>query len=371
MAPHEPLSLGLPRIENEPGEVREFLPAFVAEVADLGLPILLERGYGERMGYRESDYREVAPGVRFVSRSSACRAGVVLVLRPSDDLLSLLAPGTTLLSMLHFPTHRQRTRALKERGIDAVALDLVVDDFGTRLVENMKAVAWNGLDVGFGVLERNRPNLYSTHEPIRVTILGAGAVGKHAVEAATKLGNLERTRVAPTSFAGIEVVTAGRNLTANDDYLRARLSITDTLVDATRRSNPSIPAIAHDQIGELPEHAVIVDLSVDPNLPDDNPPVVRSIEGIPAGDLDQVIFGPADPAWAALSPPPVHRRWVVSSYSWPGLYPADSMRHYGFQIAPLIAELTARGGASFLRPDGTRLERALYRGSLEAWKEQL
>ena len=369
MASHESFSLGLPRIRNEPDEVREFIPSFVAEIVAAGIRVELEEGYGARMGYRITDYTDIGSLVRVTDRAGAFAASAVLVLRPPEDALDLLRPGSTFLSMLHFPTHKERARGYKEHGVEAIALDLIVDDVGTRLVENMRAVAWNGLDVAFGLVERLRPAVYRYgRSPVVVTVLGAGMVGKHAVEAATKVGNLERVLTMPAGFCGVEVVTAGRNLTSNPDFMRRQLAGTDVLVDATRRSDPRSPVVPHEWIRFLDDEAVIVDLSVDPNLPNDDPPVVRGIEGIPAGDLGQIIFGPHDPAWDSLRPRPVHRRWVVSCYSWPGLFPVESMRHYGLQIAPLIEELARRGSGAFLRADGARLERALYRGSLDAWK---
>ena len=58
--------------------------------------------------------------------------------------------------------------------------------------------------------------------PIRVTIMGAGTVGKHAVEFATKYGDDARNEAFMRSgLAGVEVATTGRNLTRDPDYLRA------------------------------------------------------------------------------------------------------------------------------------------------------
>ena len=90
--------------------------------------------------------------------------------------------------------------------------------------------------------------------------------------------------------------------------------MTDILVDATQRHDASVPLIPNAWIGLMPAHAVICDLVVDPYLPDNHPPVVRGIEGIPQGNLDQWEFAPDDPAWDRLPPgvPTDHRRVVVS-----------------------------------------------------------
>lgn len=372
MASHvQPLSLGLPRIRIEPAEVRDFLPPFVQRTVEAGAQALIETGYGSGMGFRDEDYASVSPFVKIVERARAYAADVVLVLRLSPDTLDLLRPGTTFLAMLHFPTHRQRAKRLKEIGVDAIALDLIVDDEGTRLVEDMKAVAWNGLDAAFKVLMRVQSDFHGLDRPpTRVTVLGAGMVGRHAVEAATKFGDRRRAKsLACEGIPGVEVTTLGRNMTWDEDYMRRRLRRTDLLVDATRRSDPSRPLIPHAWLEELPSHAVICDLAVDPYLQDEDPPAVRGIEGIPMGDIGNTAFSPDDPEWDALPPvvPTNNRRWVVSCYGWPGLRPVESMTHYGAQVEQLLKELIGRGGARFLRPTGSLLERALYRGSLAAW----
>ena len=148
--------------------------------------------------------------------------------------------------------------------------------------------------------------------------------------------------------------------------------MSDVLVDATQRSDPSRPIIPNAWIGFLPEHAVICDCVVDPYQLESVPPTVRGIEGIPQGNLDRYVFGPEDAAWDTTVPggvPHTRRRTVVSCYSWPGVHPEASMRTYGAQIAPLLETLIDRGGIAWLRPDGAFHERALLRGSLRTWVE--
>ena len=150
------------------------------------------------------------------------------------------------------------------------------------------------------------------------------------------------------------------------------LSRTDILVEATQRPDPNQPVVPNDWVGWMPEHGVIVDLSVDPYLLDDNPPVVRGIEGIPQGNLDQYIFQPDDPKWDDLVPksiPSRHRRTTVSCYSWPGVHPKACIRHYGKQLTPLVSCLLKKGYDN-LSLEGGQFERALQRGTLKAWLEQ-
>ncbi|HJR97704.1 MAG TPA: alanine dehydrogenase [Actinomycetota bacterium] len=365
-------SLGLPRMHKEAGERRDFLPDLVAGVADLGGSVVVERGIGRRIGYTDDDYLRAGPNVVVGSNEDAFDQDVVLVLRAPEERLGLMRPGATLVSMLHFPTRPQRVARLCELGLDAVSLDTLTDDIGHRLVVDGRDVAWNGLEAAFDVLEREwRYFLDPTRPPVRVTVLGAGAIGKDAVEAATKYGNLERAeRLA--GFPGVEVTTIGRNLTARDGYMKGRFAATDVLVDATQRHDPSAPVVPNAWLAYLPVHAVICDLVVDPYLLHEFPPTVRGIEGIPQGNLDRWTFAPDDPAWNTV-PEEVdrsQRRRVVSCYSWPGVHPHACMELYGRQLAPLLRELVRVGGAGQLTGCGEFHERALWRASLRAWVGQ-
>ncbi|KPJ88806.1 MAG: hypothetical protein AMS17_04110, partial [Spirochaetes bacterium DG_61] len=140
-------------------------------------------------------------------------------------------------------------------------------------------------------------------------------------------------------------------------------------VDATRRRNPSLAVIPNDWISWLPEHAVITDLAVDPYLLNDDPPVVRGIEGIPRGNLDKYVFTPDDPDWERTIPPQIpknHKRTVVSCYSWPGIFPEECMKHYARQLSPLM-EVLFQKGYEGLSLEGGYFERTLCRATLREW----
>jgi alanine dehydrogenase len=115
---------------------------------------------------------------------------------------------------------------------------------------------------------------------------------------------------------------------------------------------------------------VVCDLVVDPYVPTGEPPTVRSIEGIPKGDLDQWIFAADDPNWRKTVPPTVscgNRRTTVTCYSWPGIHPEECMRLYGHQLWPFLERLITRGGVEGLSLQGDAVDRALCRASLRSW----
>ena len=116
-----------------------------------------------------------------------------------------------------------------------------------------------------------------------------------------------------------------------------------------------------------------MDLSVDPYIPDVDPPVVRGIEGIPKGDLDKYVFQPDDSDWENTIAPGVptqHRRTTVTCYSWPGFHPEACMIHYAQQLNPMMPVLFKKGYDG-LSLQGGFFECALYRATLKAWESEL
>lgn len=370
-----PKSIGFPRMEQEAGEKRVFLPDFIQRMAALAEQVVVEEGYGSRSGFDEADYRQGAINVSFGSRQEVFEQDVVLILRSPDDDFRRMKPGTILMSMLHYPTHPTRIPLFKELGLKTISLDSIVNDNDVRLVENMKAVAWNGLEVAFGLLEERWSGLMRPDgKPIQTLLLGTGMVGKPAVDAAVHLGNIERNnKQIERGGPGAVCQAVGRNITGYEDEMKQLLQKTDILIDATQRRNPAKPVIPNEWIQVMPEHAILLDLSVDPYIPQTDPPVVRGIEGIPKGDLDKYVFQPDDPDWEATIAPGVpteHRRIAVTCYSWPGFHPEACMMHYGQQLNPMMPVLFDKGYDG-LSLDGEYFERALYRATLKAWEDQV
>lgn len=369
---HPPLKFGLARMHYESGERRDFLPDFVARLQLSGAQVMLEEGYGSGLGYSEQDYLHAAKQVSIGTAEEVFQQDYVLVLRcPPDEQIRKIRAGACLISMLHYPTRPQRVALLRELGVDAISLDSIKDDTGRRLVENLRAVAWNGIEAAMNVLAEiyPAPGFSSPQRPpIRVTLLGAGAVGMQVVQAAARYGSTARhRRLAEQGVPGVLVTTLEYDSTPYEQIMRPILETSDILVDATQRPDPTRPVIPNAWVGWLPEHAVLLDLSVDPYDCSVTPPYVKGIEGIPQGNLDQFKFAPDDPVYNQMPPccDTTHRRHAVSCYSWPGIYPNACMEVYGKQILPVLRTLLEREGLQNIRPNGHYFERAITRARLQ------
>lgn len=360
-------------MEEESGEHRDFLPDLVRSLDRAGAgEIVLEEGYGGGMDIRPGRYLDASGRARFGSRTECFAQDIVMILRyPSGAALRLMRPGAVLLSMVHARTRGERLLELAELDLHAVGLDAIVDDRGRRIVENLEAVGWNGVRAAFAEIRRRHPHFdHPSRRPLRVTCLGSGAVGGHAVHAATRYGDPELRKVLVSSdVPGVEVTVVDFDLTWHHDYMLGRLELTDLLIDATQRKSPAYPVIPNEWLAATSDDAVVLDLAADPYDLEASPPVVKGIEGIPHGNLDHYVFPPDDPAWDAVDPrvDTTNRRVALSCYSWPGLDPVGSMRTYGEQLDRLVPVLLTKPPSEWDVEAASLEERALARGEVSRW----
>jgi alanine dehydrogenase len=366
-------TIGLPRMHLEAGERRDFLPEFVAAADRAGADeIVLEHGYGGGMGYASDAYLAASAKVRFAAHDEVMSSDIVAVVRcPAEASLRSMRAGAVLVTMLHYPTRPRRTRLVADLGLRAISLDGVVDDMGRRQVEYLEAVGWNGVRLAFVEIARMHPRFaHPSRRPLRVTCLGAGAVGAHAVRAATRYGDPElRAELAANEVPGVEVTVVDFDLTRHEDYVLGRLELSDLVIDATQRLDPTRPIVPNPWLAALPLDAVVLDLAVDPYDFTVEPALTKGIEGVPHGDLDHYVFPVDDPAWDALGPnvDTRQRRLALSCYAWPGIEPVDCMRVYGRQIEPVLAIAMRRAPEDLDIDSADPQERAVARAELGRW----
>ena len=365
-------TVGLLRMSEHPGERRDFLPKLVRSLARLGADeIVLETDYGQALGLTPEAYTSEGD-VRFAERDEVFAQDVVLVLRcPPDEDLGKLRPGSTLVSMLHYVTRPARNDLLRDRGVVAVSLDAVTDDHGRRMIENLEITAWAGVEAAFRELALRWASFDEPgRAPIRVTLLGSGALGAHAMHAATRYGNHDvRNALHRAGVPGVEVAVIDHDLAWHEQYMLGRLHASDLLIDATLRPDPSMPVVPNRWLAVMPSHAVLLDLAADPYNGAIDPPTIKGLEGVPHGSLAQYVFEENDPAWdieAAFADTRV-RRTALSCNAWPGLRPTESMERYGEQVEDVLEVVLAVPEPDWDRGSRHPRVRAVARAELERW----
>ena len=286
-------TIGFPRMHKEKNEKRDFLPTFFGMLKNEKVQIFLEEGYGLALDYTKEDYFKENDAIQFVSKKECYEKDVVVVLRsPEFEEIDYMKKGSTLLSMLHYPTRAARVEKLKDKGIFAVSMDSIKNDFLERIVVNYEGTSGNGIDIAFTELAKTYENIcIEDKKPIVVSIMGMGRVGLTAARLASKYGNNEVTEtILRDKTKGVLVTLLSRNLTKDKKEMIKQLKKTDILVDATTRDDSTKYIVSNELLGYLKPHSIILDLTSDPYLTDANSVQIKAIEGIPHGTLDNPVI---------------------------------------------------------------------------------
>lgn len=104
------------------------LPAQVSRLVKKGMDVAVEADAGSLLGVENSAYEAV--GAKIVDRAEIYRGRdlVVKIKGPPDEAIPEMDPGTTLFCMAHLPMYPEREAALKDVGVNVVAMEEVCAD---------------------------------------------------------------------------------------------------------------------------------------------------------------------------------------------------------------------------------------------------
>ena len=246
--------MGFPRMHKEKSERRDFLPGFFKSLEETNIEVLLENGYGSKMGYLQKDYLEVNRNIRFDSLDKVLKCDIVIVLRcPDNEELLQMERGSTLISMLHYDTRETRNELLKSRGINCFSMDEMTNDQNERLLVNYRGTSRTGSRISFEELKERTNDFSSIDKPIlEVSIVGAGAVASNAAKAFEEFGDKEFLE----SDRGLLIHMLTRSITEKKELMKEILSKSDILVDASKRRDSSKYIISNDILECLPAHSI-------------------------------------------------------------------------------------------------------------------
>lgn len=360
--------LGFPIIRNFSGDIREFTPVLFEYLKGFDVQPVLENGYGSRLGYTHQDYLEVFPEIRFADREEVFHQDLLITLKNPDlDDLEMLNEGSGLFSMIHYETRPKCVDLIHRKHLHSFSMDALVDDQGIRTFVDYFGTAYAGCETAFGVMKDTRKDFSSPdRDPFVVTIVGAGGVAQGCVRSFEVIGDQE---LFAKKLPGILTQVITRSITTDDKNLKKVLKKTDILVDATKRPNSSTFIITNEQLGYLPENAIILDLAAD--YYDAATNMVKAFEGTLKGTYDKRVLYPDDPEYDAIPEgiDRTNRRITVSCDAWPSIHPHTSIAYYEGIMKIYLNLLLTRDSESFKANSNDCFERSLFRSTISYFDE--
>ena len=272
MAANAVLSVGVPR-ETKIGEYRVGLtPPVAADLAALGVDVLVERGAGVGAGFPDETY--AAAGARIVEVDDAFGAQLIMkVKEPNPEEVARLGPDQTLFTFVHLPGNPHLQAPLDDSGATVLAYELLEDELGRnpilapmsfiagRLAAQIGAHYLEGTSGGRGVLLGAVPGT----EPAVAVIVGAGVVGRQAAEVAHGMGG--RVLLVDSREDHARDVAAQIGPLAEavpPDRLASVVPEASLLVGAVHLAGEAAPHVVSEaMIESMPAGSVAVDVAID------------------------------------------------------------------------------------------------------------
>ncbi|MCQ2551064.1 MAG: hypothetical protein MJ146_02580 [Clostridia bacterium] len=362
-------TVGFPMIRNFSGDSRDFNPALF-EFMDRyeGVEFYLEDGYGSRLGYTKDDYYKASSKVKFVSRKESFGQDITMILKnPELEDLEMLKDGSVYFSMLHYATRPGVREIIERKHLKAFAMDHIVDDEHKRIFVDFFGTAFNACKYGVDALKETYPKFHSKDRgPIKALVMGVGGVGQNAIRSLEILSDQEFLQ---SGEYGILPIVATRAITGHPELFNELIKDCYLVVDATQRKVESEYVMTNEQIGLLPEEAVIVDICADRYDFTVNPPLVKGMEGTLTGSPDHAIIYPDDPRYETEFPADIvsskHRRVTASCNAWPGMDVPRSVQVYFGLMKNYVGLILTKEFEDISEDSDNLFERGLARSTYE------
>lgn len=270
------LSIGIPKEITYQENRVPLSPMAVQLLVDQGHSIQLESGCGEKANFTDLDYSS-AGGEILVDKESIFKNDIILkVAPPTDDEIGYMKPNQILISALQMVrTKESMVKQLISKNITAIGYELIRDDEGALpIMRCMSEIAGrssvliaaeylSNFNAGKGELFGGIPGV----QPTKVVIIGAGAVGEYAAQAAIGLGasvklfdnNINKLRRIEKNL-GSRISSS----TIIPKTLAKAISECDVAIGALRSPLGYSPCVVTEEmVTQMRDQAIIIDVSID------------------------------------------------------------------------------------------------------------
>ncbi|ELK20623.1 alanine dehydrogenase [Anoxybacillus flavithermus] len=267
--------IGVPKeIKNNENRVA-ITPAGVMSFVSNGHTVIIEKDAGVGSGFTNEAY--VNAGAQIIERAADVWAQADMVMKVKEPLPSeyeYFRPGLVLFTYLHLAAEPELARALKEKGVIAIAYETVQVGRTLPLLTPMSEVAGRmAAQIGAQFLEKPKGGkgiLLSGVPGVsrgKVTIIGGGVVGTNAAKVAIGLGanvtiidlSAERLRELDDIF-GSQINT----LMSNPMNIAQAVAESDLVIGAVLIPGAKAPKlVTEEMVKAMQPGSVIVDVAID------------------------------------------------------------------------------------------------------------
>ena len=192
--------IGIPK-ETFPGERRVAVaPENVEKFRGLGYEVLVEAGAGSEARLPDVSYEEAGAKVLGEAKEVWATADLVLKIRPpSDEEVSLLKEGATLISFIQPAQNEELVKSLAERKVNVIAMDCVPRISRAQSMDALSSMAnvagYRAMVEAaheFGRFFTGQITAAGKVPPAKVLVIGAGVAGLAAIGTARNMGAIVR-----------------------------------------------------------------------------------------------------------------------------------------------------------------------------------
>lgn len=274
------------------------LPNEVNRLVKAGHRVFIEKGLGNGIYVSDDEYRQAGAKV-VIKRKTIFNKSIVVKLKPPLPQEFKLLHNNLLFSMLHAEQNPQYVKALNERKAKAIAMEMIRNRAGERLIQCLSMSGEQGMIMAFYLAEKSPCDCH-------VLVLGYGSVASGALKVAFSLGTKVKI-LRKQEYAYIRQFIKGKDIVVNG------------IQWPKEKRDKKEYLITRDMLSLLSKGAVILDLAVDypspiePCYPSAHNKLIYTVNGVRC----------------------------VSIYGYPKLVPISSSQAYSKQVLPILLKIAS------------------------------
>ena len=184
-------------LENQLVEKRiAITPDIAKKYMALGLEVSLAKNYGEHLGFKDSEYKELGVKISEDTKEVISSADVIVQLGlPSDEIIPLIKENQTLIGILNPYNNKETIESLIKKKINVFSLDFLPRITRAQSMDILSSQAnlagYKAVIESFANFEKAIPMMMTAAGTIpaaKVLVVGAGVAGLQAIATAKRMG---------------------------------------------------------------------------------------------------------------------------------------------------------------------------------------